>query len=263
MPKQKSDHPYGQITTLRTLLYAGGVFVVGVTFLYFAGLEIPFWKNHEGLHALCENAGALLMISVALGVMWELLGKRSFTRELLETAKIGGDIGTAGLRRIGTNFLEEPEWEALFANVRQIDIFAAYAQTWRNSQIDRLHMVAERSHCRIRLILPDPDDDLTIENLAHRFDMTRHELLGKIRDTRVDFEALRVEGGASVDVLYWAGDRLYGLFLFDNTAVVSLYKHRTGRGAAIPMVICQSPGSWYQFFTNELQHIVEHSRSVG
>jgi hypothetical protein len=82
-------------------------------------------------------------------VLWELAGKRAFTREILETARTSTDVEAAGLNRIGVRYLDDPDWEQLFRPVRKLDIFVAYARTWRHSNLSRLRAVAARPGARI------------------------------------------------------------------------------------------------------------------
>ena len=135
--------------------------VLGLVCLYLAGNDSPWWnKSFQGV---IRDLGSLLVVSVVLGLIWELLGKRSFAREILETARTSADYETSGLARVGTNYLEDPDWEDLFRNVEQLDInveqldiFVAYASTWRNLHLNRLHVLASRPVVRYGSFYPIP-----------------------------------------------------------------------------------------------------------
>lgn len=175
-------------------------------------------------------------------------------------ATLAADIRDAGLVRVGSNYLNELEWEELFAGVRQLDIFVAYGQTWRNLHARHLHDLASRPGSRIRVFLPDPDDDVAIAMLADRFAITVGELRRRIEATRHDYELLRQPAGAELEILYRPGDRLYSFYRLDETAVLGMYSHSRNRMPSIPVLVCRAPGSLYQFITDELRNIEQQSR---
>src|SRR5262249_13998792 len=55
--------------------------------------------------------------------------ERELNRRRRLAAQTAADIRAAGLLRIGANYLNELDWDALFADVRELDIFVAYGQT--------------------------------------------------------------------------------------------------------------------------------------
>jgi hypothetical protein len=256
------SQPYRALTTFKIASTGIAVFLTGIALLYIGGLNREYWKTHQGLQALVNNLGALLVISVALSVVWELVGKRAFARELLETAKTAAEVEAAGLRRIVTDYLVEPDWEDLFRSVHNLDIFVAYGQTWRNNNLGHLQRLAAQRDSRIHIYLPDPDDKEIISVLARRFGTTAVELVKRITDTKTDFEALRVPDRAAIEVFYYRGDRLFSFYIFDGTAVVTLYKHKPGRTPMVPTLICRSGGSLYGFIHSELTAVREQSRPV-
>lgn len=170
------------------------------------------------------------------------------------------EVETAGLLRIGANYLTELEWTHLFAEVTELDIVVAYGQTWRNLHSRELAQVAARPDSRIRIFLADPADEFTVAVLADRFDITHDELRTRITATRSDYEALRRPGGAHIDVYYRPGDRVFSFYRFDDIAVVGLYSHSRARGAAVPVFVCARPGELYEFILDELAVILDQSR---
>src|SRR6202043_4117926 len=148
----------------------------------------------------------------------------------------------AGLKRIVTDYLDDPDWDDLFRSVRSLDIFVAYAQTWRNLNFRSLPHLAARSDGHIRVYLPDPKKE-TISVLAKRFGMSEADLVKHITDTKTTFEAFRKDKGAKIEVFYYGGDRFFSFYVFDGTAVVTLYAHRPGRTPMLPTFVCREGGS--------------------
>lgn len=262
MSDRRFDRPYRGLTTLRTLLGGIVVFLVGLSLLYLSSSIPALWVRHEAWHSVVNDLGGLLIISVGLGAIWELVGKRSFAREVLEAAKLSGDISLAGLRSIGTNWLEDADWAELFSGVSDLEIFVAYGQSWRTFNLARLEEFSRRRGAHLRLYLPDPNDAQSIATLARRFAMTSEVLIGHIDETRAGYESLRSKGG-TIEIFFYPGDRTFSLYRFGDTAVITLYRHKHERSATIPTIVCRSGGSLYDFVISELEAIRSASRSAA
>jgi hypothetical protein len=176
------------------------------------------------------------------------LDRETRRRDRIE-AQLATDTASAGLVRIGANYLNELEWDALFTDVRELDIFVAYGQTWRNLHARHLHQLAQRVEARIRVFLPDPADEATVSVLADRFAITPAELTRRIEATREEYQHIHHPGG-----------RMFSFYRLDHVAVVGFYSHRRNRLSAIPVFVCTAPGSLYEFVIDELQAIVAQSR---
>ena len=207
MSNRPQWRPYFMIMTFKIYLIGLIVLALGIGFIYLGGEFPHYWRTHEGGDALINNLGALLVISVALGLIWELAGRRSFAREVLETFNVSADLDTAGIRHIGTRWLQDPDWVELFKNVRELDVFVAYGSTWRNTHLGQLQDMASHSGRHINVYLADPNNENLVQTLAARFDQTASDLRQRVADTKEDFESLRVSGGAEIQVFYFREDR--------------------------------------------------------
>lgn len=172
------------------------------------------------------------------------------------------DLRAAGLARLGTGFMTGLPWGALFARTRELDIYVAYAQTWTRMNSRDLAKLAARPATCIRVVLADPDDQATLDILAARFDTTAGELRRRIVATSADYAALRQVGGATIEIRYRAGDRLFSCFRFDDTAVLGLYSHTRSRTANIPVLVGRKPGDLFDFVTSEWAEILRDSRTA-
>jgi hypothetical protein len=196
--------------------------------------------------------------------VWDRLAARAADPKADRRAPFGDDLiddlRTAGLTRIGSTFMTNLNWSALFAGVRELDIYVAYGQTWARMNGADLDRVAARPTSRIRSVLADPEDPFTVELLAGRFATTPQELRQRIHATRADYTALRREDGATIDVRYRAGDRTCSLYRFDDTAILGLYSHTGSRAAAVPVFVGRRPGALYDFVTAEWDAVLADSR---
>jgi hypothetical protein len=186
----------------------------------------------------------------------ELHRRRSFAEQLAT------DVRTAGLLRIGANYLNGLDWDRLFTDVRELDIFVAYGQTWRNLNIRQLHKLARQHGSRIRIFLPDVTDETTTSLLAHRFAITPEELIRRIESTCEAYEQMRHPAGARIEIYYFPGDRMFSFYRLDNTVVVGFYSHSRNRLPSIPVFVGSAPGTLYEFILEELGAIKQQSRPL-
>lgn len=261
MSTPRGARPFRQLTTLQMNLVAVLIAVTGLTLLYLGGRS-DLWHDRQGLQAFVNNLGSILIVSVALALIWEFLGKRSFAREILETAQTSTDVHAAGITRIGMNYAEDADWETLFNGVQHLDIFVAYGRTWRNSHINKLRRVAEDKGARVRLYLPDPEDSYTVSSLATRFNTDEARLKDAINEAKAEFISLQEAGNAKIEVYFRKGDMVFSCYRFDNTAVVTLYTHSRARGQ-VPVIVCRKGGSFYDFVRRELEAIHDQSTQAA
>jgi hypothetical protein len=238
---------------IAALLFLG----LGIALLYIAGRD-DLLRGHDGLRAVLDDLGGVFIASVALGALWELAGKRSFAREVLDSSRVTTDVVAAGLRSIGTNYLGDPDWERLFADVQKLDVFFAYGRTWRNSNDARLKSLAARRTSRIRVFLPDPTDSDAVCGLADRFQMSETNLRVAIEEARDYFTDLGRAGRGSVSVFYRKGESTFSCYRFDKVAILTLYTHSRMR-TQVPTIVCEDGGSLYDFIRAELRAIEEQS----
>lgn len=259
MSNSRRRRPYLTITTLKIVLVSIITAAFGVVLIYLGGAFPQYWKTHAGIDALVDNLGALLVISVALGLLWELFLKRSFTRELLEAMNSTNDLDRAGIISIGTQSLQDSDWENLFRSVHELDIFVAYGNTWRNTHLSQLQDLAKRKKAHIKVYLADPNNELTMQVLAGRAGLSTDEVKQKIIGAKKDFEALRVSGGAIIEVCYFSSARVFTLYRFDNEAVLELYQHAKMKTSTFPTLVCRKGGTFYDFLESELDAIRSES----
>jgi hypothetical protein len=75
-----------------------------------------------------REVGALLLVTGALSVLWDLLGRRALTDNVISAANLAGNITTAGLQRVSTRYLDS-DCDALITTANQGDLFFSYART--------------------------------------------------------------------------------------------------------------------------------------
>lgn len=254
--------PYRRLTTAETRLAALVVALVGVGLLYWTGRD-DIWKTAHAVQSVVRELGALLIVSVALAMLWDLAGKRTFRDEILETTRLASDIEATGLVRAGARYLSDVEWHRMLGAATKLDVFVAYGRTWRNTYLAQLQALAAKRDGRIRVYLPDPKDTPTMAVLAARFRIQPEELVAAIYETESAFTALARPNGAVIEIYHRPGDRLFSCYRIDNSAVITLYSHSGERLTNVPTLVCQEPGTMYEFVRDDLKVIHAESSLVS
>ncbi|HSZ14378.1 MAG TPA: hypothetical protein VK790_10135 [Solirubrobacteraceae bacterium] len=204
-----------------------------------------------------REGGALLLVTGALSVLWELRGRRALTDEVLAAADLSSDITKAGLRRIAMRYLEI-EWDALLKEASQVDLFFVYGQTWRNTHATGLRRLVEREGTQLRVILPDRDDQALMARLADKFNYTASDLQGRIDNAEGDFANLsrQAAGRDAVELRRTTEFPVFTYYRFDRRCFGVLYSQTEGR-VEVPTFECEQGGTLFEFFAGQFDALWE------
>lgn len=243
-----------EITT-GTVLLAMVVGFIGLGCLYL-GLSVSIWSGREGIRAVVVNLGALLIGTVPIQLIWEWYGKRAFRSDILSTSKMLSEIDTTGLSFIGD--FRDIDFSQLIRRSSHIEIHVAYAQTWRNVNIPYLREFSARKGTTLRVILPDPFDEITMHALCVRFGYSEQDLQKLIIQAADTYSAMS-SLGSKVDVMYAPQVPSISCYRFDKVVIFSVYSLAKVRGF-IPAVQAVQGGTLYEWVTSELDSLARLSR---
>lgn len=250
-------------TNLRTIVVSGAIFAIGISLLL-----VSEWSDYviakTWLKAVVSNLGGLLVATVSIAILWELVSKRAFLDELLETAGLVEDIKSLGLVSISTNPLNGPNFEKLIKDSSKVDIFVCYANTWRAANEEHLRALARKPKVKVQLIVPNPDNMLLMEELNKRFNGASKEVMAeKVKVAIEDFKAIfNSTGAVKADFSVWVHDEdpVTSFYRFDNKVVVTLYKHAKGRGN-VPTFVAEAGGSLHSYVEAEIEALVKGTQT--
>jgi hypothetical protein len=233
----------------------GGCFAaLGVLVLYLSAE----WEGRHGLGPVdvtIREVGALLLVTGALGVFWDLRGRRALMGELLAVSDLSSDIANTGLKRIARRYLDI-EWDELLDGAAHVDLFFAYGRTWRATHATALRRLVEREGTRLRVILPDRTDTALLDQLAAKFRYTRAQLIQHITEAESDFANLRTQadGKGTVETRLTREFPIYTYYRLDRRCVVVLYSQAPGR-VDVPAFECDQSGSLSAFFRDQFEKL--------
>lgn len=249
---------FKQLTNIRTYLASGGIFVAGLFFLILSE-TLFFAEGSLWIKSVMSNFGALLIASVSIAALWELFSKRAFLDELLAKTGLAEDIRNVGVTGISLNPVRGPDFSKIIKSSVRLDMFVCYANTWRATFEEDLRFMAAKKNCRVRLIVPDPDNLEIMKDLAKRFNANDAETMqGRVKQAVADYKALFVSvANPTLDFSVWIHDEtpVSSFYRFDRCAVVTLYKHAKGRGSA-PTLVAERGGSLYGYVEGEIDSMV-------
>lgn len=255
----KRPRPNTDSRSLTTALVNLAAWKIGTAFVLLGILCLWGSSALEGPHGLSSvettlrEVGALLFVTGALGVFWDLLGRRALTRELLDAADVSGNIAAAGLKRIVPRYLEV-DWEAHLESARHVDLFFAYARTWRTVHATALRKFVEQDGVRLRVILPDRDNDQLMALLSAKFRYSSSDLVRHIEDAESDFMNLGRQAGsqATVEVRRTSEFPVFSYYRLDRQSFAVLYGQAPGR-TDVPTFECAQGGSLSTFFRDQFE----------
>ncbi|MGW4645175.1 hypothetical protein [Kitasatospora sp. NPDC004289] len=235
--------------------------MAGLALLYVAGLKDV--AAHPGIAAFLNQLAGLVIAGVALALIWEFMGRRSFLNETLEILRLKNDIVSAGLEFIGTDYTKAIDWDDHLKSAKHLDIFAAWAATWRNTHQAKLTAMAGRTGAKIRVCLPDPTDNTCVKLLANRFHMSAAQVRAKLNEAIDGYKALDAYAGTGrVEIYTSTVLRAFTAYRVDDHFVVTLYHHKDSRSGTVPAFTCHKGGSLFDFFEDDLEGVLNASTKL-
>lgn len=238
-----------------SLVIAGiGVFLLYVT----ADSTKPVWTKHPSWQSVLQQLGGLLLVTTAITLLWESIGKRAFLDEILAKAKISKELSFSGITQVTDSFHRDIGWRDYFDSANKLDIFFTYGKTWRNTHLEDFQRFVARHGARLRVVLPDPEDDQVVRELARRFKYTTEKLIELIREAEKYFRDLQsqaVKNGASVELWFLPAAPHFTFYRFNKIVIVALYSHRRER-TPVPTFVCESGGTFYEYIRREFDAMI-------
>lgn len=210
---------------------------------------------------LASQVGAAIIVSVALGLIWDFWGRRSLAAEVLERVGASTDVDRLGIRKLDMSF-QGLDWSKFFEEARKVDILVIYARTWRNVARAPLEAFLSSKSNTLRFCLPDPECDWLMEALAKRLDSKPDEVKRKILESAEVITDLRGQGRAKIQIYFRAGEPLYSMYVSESVAVLSLYPHRKEQGHVVPTAIL-GRGELLNFAMDDFKDALQEAREVS
>ena len=240
-----------QITILVMLLVA----VAGFSMVVLGNLGNGMWFS------ILNQLGLAVLVSVAIGALWDFIGRRWLADELFEKMNLATDLQQWGLTKLTFEW-SKLSWKEHFSSGRTLDLFIGYGRTWRNTGGNELEDFLSDPRNRLRVCLPDPSEDWLMAAMGKRFDKDVQSLRAEIFEAAKHYSKLREEHDASVQIFFRPGEPTHVAYIFERSAVVTLYRHRRGRSKQIPTFV-MGQGEFLDFLTDDFEESIADAREVA
>ena len=228
----------------------------GVLLLIGASVSKPW------LSVLLLNVGAFIIASVAMALIFEFWQLRSLLDDLFAAAQVSEQLQRAQLSGFSVSFYDGVPWDELFNESNRLDLMVSYARSWRNTQLMRLQRFLEREDAILEVVLPDPEVELTVNELATRFGTDGEQVRRDIREA-FDFFVTLAEGARGVVKIYYlARSPTFTFYRFNNRVVFATYRHQPGRGPILTLV-AKRGGEFYDWVRTEWYGITKEGIKAG
>jgi hypothetical protein len=188
----------------------------------------------------------------------KLLQKLSVSTEnILEKVTVSHSIIEAGL----TDIIMQPRninWDELFEKANEIDVFFTYARTWRNANSNLLDKFVRREGNRLRIVLPNPQSDVILQELSNRFTKSPEEFHNLIDEATRDYSKLNEIGqkfGAKVELWHASATPMFTIYRFDKSIILTLGSYKDTKGD-VPHFICETGGLLYKYAIEEFSVLI-------
>ena len=257
MPK---TNVYRERTLTWHVLVSLGLLVFGMVLIRVSESmgTLPSWKP------VASNVGGLLIASVALSLIWELKGKRMLVDEIFHAAKVSTEVQTAKLVGVTTHFQEGVEWSDLLDGAKELDLLVTAGRTWRSSLDASLRALASTPNARINLILPDPEKECVVKELAKRFSMSEPAVIQMIHESEEYFKSLmnKVSGKkGGLTIWYLSESPTFTFYRVDKTYILATYRH--GGKGDVPTFVCYKGGTVANFIDEQRELFFDKRSSLA
>ncbi len=251
--------PSKKIATREVIILAIVLSLTGFTILTLSVWLIP--KEYETPRESLKEIGSVMFGLGVISLIWDLYARRAFMREVLDSVNLAQQVEEAGLQIIAANYNSDVPWDELFESSPILDIFVAYAHTWRNLNRTNLERLAKKPGACLRIVLPDPNDGPTMDELARRFTSTAGDVSSKIREAVKAYTEIRsgAVATATVTCYYVKACPLCTIYMFSSSAVVSFYSHQRKR-VDVPTFMVEASKPLYNFFNAEFLALLNTAR---
>jgi hypothetical protein len=248
MARRRYDNPLAREAFNLRLVIASLLFLLvgcAMIFLSHAWNEFGVWS------AVLGHLGETVFVGGLIGVAWDFLVKRSLTDEIVARLGVAERIREGGIAEVCHRFPEDIEWDELFAGVRELDIFTAFARTWRRTNWERLSAAFQRKGVVIRVVLPDEGNETIVAALAASHGWKPEIVVHELANAEQFFRSLVVPNGASVSFSKMRVVQLYGILRFDKVIVMKFYNHDPVEKYG-PALVVKDGGSIFPYLKRQI-----------
>lgn len=252
----------GKITSYKVVVISGIAICLGII-----GLIASFYlqpgngsSKHSVLPDLIEQISGIVIGTGLIATFWDLIVKRRFAMEVLEVADLADSVVTAGIVDVSTAYLPVETWNRIFRTARNFEMFAAYANTWREINRGSLQAYAQKPGTKLTIILPDFEDNYTVGSIALKAGKEPVDVVRKIQEAIPKYKEIMTRG-SGCEIRLYAGSQSYAAYRSDVGTIVTLYRNFPMKSAEVPTFEVEG-GSFGKIVNEDLDSVSRASRLI-
>ncbi|NYF21842.1 hypothetical protein HDC36_003318 [Xanthomonas sp. JAI131] len=208
------------------------------------------------LKSLLPTLGWFILGTGVVNYLYELHGKQEIVRQIKALVNISDSMDESGIQK-ATLEIGDISWKALISTAKNIDLSVSYANTWRSNYVGQLKEFARNKSSRLRVLLPDPEDERLMIALGLRYNRSAEDVSKSVKEACQFFEDIFREINASkrCSVIFSSKESTYAYHRFDDVCVVTLY-HGLGRIGKVATLQFGKNGAFGKLFCQDFENSV-------
>lgn len=217
------------------------------------GLSNSDWTTWDSFRIiLISTLGTILSLAIVF-IFWELIGKKSFAKDVLHLAKISTNITNSGIVYYYNNF-RDINWGEELEHVNKLVLVFSYNATWYNNNLQIIKNIIENQG-EIIVYLPDYSNESVKEYLSFRFFTYPEDIEKKILEAIDFFKKVKAK------IYLYNGTFQSSYYLYDKNAIMSVYHHKKERDV-VPAFKTTLGGNLFSYIQKEIKTIHEQSKCL-
>ena len=235
-----------------TILISVVVFLV-LMVINFCGLERI---QNDALRILLLTISSTVATVVLANVLWEVIAKENFAKSMLDQVKISENIAKSGIDAVYVDF-RDIDWKKEFKNTKSFTAAFVYAYSWRSNNDTAIREFASKNSRRkkMRIIVPDPENNSIMSDLDRRFNFECGETRKRVED------CIKYYCDLGITVYVFEGTLQSSYYLMDQVGIMSVFTHSKGKGA-VPALKANKTGNMYKYINDDLNALIKRSCRV-
>jgi hypothetical protein len=139
--------------------------VPGLAMVIGSKLVSPTWKP---LDDVLSSIGALLVGAVGLAFLWDFVGRRALTNEVLALTNTSTSLRDAGIVNYYNSYIHDLDWRYLFASAHEVDVSFIHGKNWHLDNRQYISEFVARKDTILRIIFPDYKDPAVLSAISLR-----------------------------------------------------------------------------------------------
>ena len=206
---------------------------------------------------ICLNLISTVAALLGVSIVWELMCKNSFAREILNLGKVTDNYIDSGIEHVYERF-KEIDWNIELRDVKELTIFITYGSTWRN--YNRYLINNKDKKNKFTVILPNFNNKNLIDELDRRFcygnycDVSEKSIVSKlIKDAAQDFKQMGWK------VKLYDGTICTSYYLYGEKCICAPFKHDVEK-SDVPAIKSSKGGTYYEFCKKDIDSLFATSK---